>query len=165
MRYLKWTVDLAIALCLCLLALVTVPPMLGYQVYAVISRSMSPALEVGSAVYVRAEKFEDIQVGDIITFLLGESRTTVTHRVVGKDEAEQTFVTQGDANDQPDGRQTGYSDVIGVVKFSLPYFGCFAVLLDGICEKLIFAGILLWLMLADGILSGRTHIRIREEAY
>lgn len=161
MRYLKQMIDLALLFGIVILALTALPPLFGISVYAVASRSMEPALLVGSAVYVVPEEFENIRTGDIITFRIGGS-ASATHRVVEKEEESRTFVTQGDANDQPDGKHIGYADVLGVVRLSIPYLGYLAVILGRAEGKLLCTGLILWLLLLDGIVSGRNLIRIRE---
>ena len=46
----------------------TVPRLLGYEVYEVISGSMEPEIPVGSVIYVKAAEPEMISGGDIIAF-------------------------------------------------------------------------------------------------
>lgn len=55
------------------------PSVLGYQMYIVLSGSMSPAIETGSIAVVKPVAPESIQVGDVITFDGGSSSVT-THR-------------------------------------------------------------------------------------
>lgn len=52
----------------------------GLQVYTVLSGSMEPAYSVGSLIYVKKTAAEDIEAGDVITFLVSED-TIATHRV------------------------------------------------------------------------------------
>ncbi len=44
--------------------------MLGYQMYTVLSGSMSPAIETGSIAVVKPVAPESIQVGDVITSMV-----------------------------------------------------------------------------------------------
>ena len=61
----------------------TVPPLLDYQPYAVISGSMEPAIPTGSLVYIKGMEAQDVQEGDVIAFYGGyDSSAIVTHRVV-----------------------------------------------------------------------------------
>ena len=53
----------------------------GLQVFTVLSGSMEPTYHVGALIYVKKTAPEDIQAGDVITFMLNET-TTATHRVV-----------------------------------------------------------------------------------
>ncbi len=71
----------------------------GVQVYSVISGSMEPEYPVGSLIYVKEVKPSEVQVGDVITFVLS-NKTPATHRVIAIDKDNQLFYTQGDANYQ-----------------------------------------------------------------
>ena len=51
----------------------------GLQVFTVLSGSMEPTYHVGALIYVKKTAPEDIQAGDVITFMLNET-TTATHR-------------------------------------------------------------------------------------
>lgn len=96
--------------------------LLGYTPYAVLSGSMTPQYQVGDLVYSHEAAPEDIDVGDVITFLAADGQTVVTHRVVAADRTAGTFTTKGDANDTEDGA-VPYERVLGVVRFSLPRVG------------------------------------------
>lgn len=162
MKCLKWIIDAALAACLLTLGALAVPSALGFHTYAVISRSMAPALPVGSMVYVKKKDFDDIRAGDIITFRFGEGNLPVTHRVVEKNGEEKTFQTRGDANERPDGRAVQYAQVDGVVRFAVPWLGYAAVLLTGGAQKLLAGGALCWLFLMRAILSNIMEIKAKE---
>lgn len=162
MRYLKRTFDIILGAYLLFLAILAVPSLLGYEVYTVVSKSMAPAIDVGAAVFVKENEFEEICEGDVITFMLGENRTCVTHRVVGQDVQTRSFVTQGDANKQADGNLVAYEDVVGVVRFSVPYLGYLELMLEDSARKMLLVGILAWLFLMDMILTDLLMIRKRE---
>lgn len=101
--------------------------LLGMRPFAVLSGSMEPAYPVGSLIYVKATDFEDIKVGDAITFVFNEDLDVVTHRVYAIADAEnQLFQTKGDANATPDGAPVHYKNVVGVVQYSIPYLGYIA---------------------------------------
>lgn len=97
--------------------------LLGYTPYCVISGSMTPTYCVGDLVYAKHAEFEEIAVGDPITFLMNDSGLIVTHRVIDVDSENKWFYTQGDANATPDGSPVPYQNVIGVVRFSIPKLG------------------------------------------
>ena len=103
----------------------------GFNVYAVLSGSMEPALPVGSLVCVAPESAESIQEGDVISFMASED-LVVTHRVVGVEVAEDgsagdagglRFRTQGDANSTPDASPVLEANLIGKVVFVVPALG------------------------------------------
>ena len=102
----------------------TIPKLFGYQIYNVLTSSMTPALPPGSAIYVKACGAQDLEPGDIITFTLSSSTTLVeTHRVVENDWQARQLVTKGDANADVDIDPVAYDRVVGKVVFSIPVLG------------------------------------------
>lgn len=80
--------------------------LIGLQVFTVLSGSMEPDYPVGSLIYVKKVDASELEVGDVITFMLDED-TVATHRIVKvlEDENDPTvlrFRTKGDANDTED---------------------------------------------------------------
>ena len=57
----------------------------GIQVYSVISGSMEPEYPVGSLIYVKDVDPSQIQVNDVITYVLPNDMPS-THRVIGIDK-------------------------------------------------------------------------------
>ena len=96
--------------------------LLGYREMAVLSGSMEPAIPVGSIVCVKPTEASQLQAGDVCTYLLPDGSTYVTHRVLSVDSEARTLVTQGDANDAPDG-EIAFSQVFGRAAFHLPLLG------------------------------------------
>lgn len=97
------------------------PVLMGCTELAVLTGSMQPALPVGSLVYIKEADPAQLQPGDVVTYRL-EGDTMVTHRVVENLPEEGCLVTQGDANQQPDG-QIAYDRVVGKMVFHLPWLG------------------------------------------
>ena len=106
---------------LALAVILVVPAVLGYTELAVLTGSMEPTLPVGSLIYIQETDPAQLQVGDVVTYQL-EGDTMVTHRVVENTPAENYLVTQGDANQDPDGEIT-YDRIMGKMAFHLPYLG------------------------------------------
>ena len=99
----------------------------GLKVYTVLSGSMEPHFHTGSVIYVRNVHPQELEVGDIITFMLNES-TVATHRIVeilpdGNDPSVLRFRTKGDANNEADSGAVHMNNIIGKPIFSIPYFG------------------------------------------
>ena len=95
----------------------------GCSMYTIESSSMAPELQVGTLVVVKPTEFEEIETGDIISYVLNEKGTIVTHRVTDIDESSESFTTKGDMNDAEDAAVVYYENVIGVVIFKIPYIG------------------------------------------
>lgn len=92
------------------------------QVYSVISGSMEPEYPVGSLIYVKEVDPSEIEVGDVITYVLPNDMPS-THRVIGVDAANQHFFTKGDANDISDGAPVHFKNLIGTPVFKIPLLG------------------------------------------
>lgn len=96
--------SLAILLCVAWV----VPSALGYERYVITGGSMSGAFEKGSVAFAKPVPVHDLVVGDVITYLPPDDSgvdNLVTHRIVSTDvdDAGRTaYVTQGDANPDPD---------------------------------------------------------------
>lgn len=109
------------------LAMIVVPALLRATPYTVLTGSMAPTIPPGSLVVVRPAPFEDLEMGDVVTYQLrsGEA-TVVTHRVVGvgtRGDGETVLTTRGDANDAPDLDPVSEVQVRGAVAYHLPYLG------------------------------------------
>ena len=103
----------------------TVTPIPGnIQAKVVKSGSMEPSIKTGDLVVIAPS--QTYEIGDVITF--GPDTATqipTTHRIVsvsGSGES-QTFVTQGDANEEPDPITVNREDVSGKVVVTVPYLG------------------------------------------
>lgn len=91
----------------------------GYQPYVVLSGSMEPSVRAGSVIFADT-RFREINANDIITFQNGSG--TVTHRAVQVNE-NGAIITKGDANKTEDPVPVSASQVVGIVRFSLPCLG------------------------------------------
>ncbi|OTN75962.1 signal peptidase I [Enterococcus sp. 8G7_MSG3316] len=120
----------------------------GYKGYTVISGSMEPTLKVGDYVVVKAEDFDQLQVGEIITF--EDEGMMVTHRIISiTDEGIQT---RGDHNTVNDMKQVTEDKFVGRMAVHIPYLGhvmiwmqnplIFAVVLGLIAVRIAF--LILW---------------------
>lgn len=130
---------LVILLCIPL----TVPRLFGYQLYAIVSGSMEPAIPIGSVVYARQTSPQEIAMGEVIVFYGGHDSTTViTHRAVENHQEEQELLTKGDANAQNDVLPIAYGNVIGRVELSIPLLGYLLPLMANMSGKIYLAGVL-----------------------
>ena len=98
--------------------------------YTIVSPSMNPVIKVYDVVVnTKVNKQEDIEVGDIITYISTNSTSegmTITHRVVAISKAENgayEYQTQGDNNSEPDGVLVTFDNVIGKEIFVIPKLG------------------------------------------
>lgn len=108
----------------------TVPKLLGYQPYTVVSGSMEPAITTGSLVYVRAVEPETVVEKEVIAYYGGRDRNSViTHRVVENNVSDREFITKGDANAANDMTPVPYHNLLGRVELTIPSLGYAAQLL------------------------------------
>ena len=109
-----------------LLFIFFIPQCLGYKPYNIQTGSMTPKYPVGSMIYVKSIPFDQLQVGDVITYHTGDGSGdgwVVTHRVTQIDSGNQMLVTKGDANNTEDG-SIMYASVIGkATDFCIPFLG------------------------------------------
>ncbi|MFB6069252.1 MAG: signal peptidase I [Halobacterium sp.] len=93
--------------------------------YVVMSGSMEPEISPGDVVVVKSVPADQIERGDVVTFLRERSSRPVTHRVVGVLERDGglAFRTKGDANEDPDPTPVPSQNVVGEVWFVIPYIG------------------------------------------
>lgn len=121
----------------------TVPRLLGYQIYTVISGSMEPEIPLGSLVYVAEVDPETVMEGDVIAFYGGSNNgAIITHRVVYNQTVVKSFVTKGDANDTEDIIPVEYNRLIGVVTKTIPKLGSVMTVFTETRGKLFAAGLL-----------------------
>lgn len=102
------------------------------QPTTVISGSMRPTLDVGDVVIIAKVSADTIKTGDIIQFREAEGITTV-HRVVEIQEIEgkKVFITQGDANSEPDAKPVIPENVVGKAVLDIPKIGWAAIAVKG----------------------------------
>jgi signal peptidase I len=134
---------------LILVALPTVMPALGHQVFVVRGASMEPSIPLGSVVVVRAVDPTEVHVGDVLTFHMPHG-TVVTHRVtaISADDGNLAFQTKGDASQSADTTLVPASAVVGGVEYSLPGVGYLIYVLGSTAGVLVALAILAALLLA-----------------
>ena len=130
------TVILLAVLAVCLP--LSVPKLLGYQVYDVVSGSMDPDIPVHSVVLVQPAAPEELQPGEIVAYRSGSS--VVIHRLVENHIVEGELVTKGDANAEPDPLKVEYAGVLGTVTVHIPFIGIYAGALNTLPGKLYAFG-------------------------
>ena len=133
----------------------TVPRVMGYQIYHVVSGSMTPAIPKNSVVYVKDVEPETVEDGDVIAFQREES--VITHRVLENRFVVGEFVTKGDANTAEDLNPVPYDAYIGKVTLHIPALGGIMALLSSDVGK-----IYMLLLLASGAMLNILAARMRE---
>ncbi len=144
---------------------IAVPALVGGMPLTILTGSMAPALPPGTLVVVKPTPVDEIEVGDVLTFQLESGKPAlVTHRVVarvtdtGSDAVR--FVTQGDANAQPDAGEVLPVQIKGTVWFAVPWLGWVNQFMGGARDWLVpviaaaLFGYAVWMIFA-GLLGSR----------
>lgn len=113
----------------------TLPRLLGYQTYNVVSGSMEPEIPVGSLLFVERIDPYEVKEDDVITFY--SNATVVSHRVVRNNTIEGKFTTKGDANENVDMNDVRYNDLIGIMRYHLPLMGAVGAYISTWTGKLL----------------------------
>ncbi len=145
------------------------PSVIGYQIYIVLSGSMSPTFDAGSVVFVRPLPPEEIRVGDILTYKVRGGDSIVTHRVVEivEEDGKLGFITRGDANDVNDEGILEPERVIGRVNYYLPYLGrlmTFTQTKQGLLTLVFIPGILIIIYELKNILQYAVAMEKEKQA-
>ena len=132
----------------------TVPLVMGYQVYDVVTGSMEPEIPVGSVVYVKDTDPLNVEEGQIIAYQREEG--VIVHRVVTNRTSLGEFVTKGDANQVEDLEPIPYEAFLGVTEMHLPMVGAFMAIYASTVGK-----IYLLLTAACGVMFNMVASRMR----
>lgn len=112
--------------------------MFKYQALTIGSGSMSPKIEKGDIVILKAisrSELGEIKKGDILVH--NHDNKIIVHRVVKilNVNGKTNFITKGDHNDTKDSWVIKETDVIGVVKFKVKWLGMPTVALNELLNK------------------------------
>lgn len=101
-----------------------------YNAYVVLTGSMLPEIVPNDVVITKKKSPEELEVGDIITFISSDTRLSniiVTHRIkeIFQDPTtgKYTYRTKGDANNTVDFALAEDHNIIGKVIFKIPKLG------------------------------------------
>jgi signal peptidase I len=147
-----------------LTASIVVPRAMGWQGMIVLSGSMEPALKTGGLAFmepISSNELGSIQRGDILTYRLQQGTGLVSHRVVDIIDGPQgrAFITRGDANEENDRETVQAGQVVGKVRFDLPYLGAAVQRLQDRTTYYAFIGIPAALLIATELWNIAREIR------
>ena len=120
-KILKIVLNVILIIILVFLVLLLLLPIVGINNKVVVSGSMEPNIHVGSLIYIKQVNFNNLNVGDVITYSLGD--TTITHRIISIDYDSLTCITKGDANESIDLSAVSSSQIVGKVFLTIPILG------------------------------------------
>lgn len=115
-----------ISLVLVFIIIFLVSGIFRYSMSAIASNSMYPALKKGDAVLIEAvdDKNKDTLQKDMIV-AFEDNGNIITHRIVSIEliDGVEYVITKGDNNDIKDVTKKTKDDIIGIVRFRIPYLG------------------------------------------
>lgn len=101
-----------------------------FNAYVVLSGSMLPSIQIKDIVVTKKVAEEELEIGDIITFISPDSRfggISITHRIVDKyyDESSGSYSyrTRGDNNNVADSALVPNNNILGKVILKIPKLG------------------------------------------
>ena len=124
----------------------------GYSVFEVQTGSMSTTINPGDMILVKSDP--DIQLNDIITYK--QDGEFITHRVI--EVYNETYVTQGDANNDKDDPITK-SQVVGKVVKIFPGFG---IIRNTLFNPFVLIALIITLYLISSIFRRGKNMKVKE---
>ena len=97
----------------------------GYKTFIVLTGSMEPSINAGDLVIVKGAEKNNIKPGDVITYSVGNTEQTVTHRVteIVEKNNKTYYKTKGDNNNSVDSELIQYENVLGTMSFKIGKLG------------------------------------------
>jgi signal peptidase I len=95
-----------------------------YNLYAVQSSSMEPAIGKGSIVLVN--KIDEYPINSVVSYISTDhDNLVITHRIVAVEHLENgiAYQTRGDSNDKKDPGKITSGDIVGKVILDIPFLG------------------------------------------
>lgn len=122
------------------------PSVFGITPMVVMSGSMSGTeeghIEIGDLILVDKADPEQLEEGDVIAFMQGQ--TIVTHRIVTIETTaagERMFYTKGDSNNAMDDEPVREENLVGIYKMRIPKLGDLAMFMQTPLGMILFMGI------------------------
>lgn len=108
---------------------------------------MEPVLKEGSLLLNEIDDFDQIKVGDVITYKTQNADMYITHRVKKIDTKQKRILCKGDANKVDDTTYIDYkSQYQGTLIFNMPVMGSILSFLHGTWGRFISIVIMLFLL-------------------
>jgi signal peptidase len=161
---------LALVAILALIVIASSADIFGHRTYVVRTGSMSPSIPAGSVVFDARQS--TYKIGNVITFIepgmtSANSSDLVTHRIVAiqKEGVVTYYQVKGDANKAPDANLVPNSNVVGVVKHSIPKIGYLVSFIKSLPGIIIFIIIPATIIVYEELGNIKDEvIRLRNEA-
>lgn len=137
---------------------IVIPAMGGGRALTVMTSSMQETLPPGTLVVTMPVRAAEIEVGDVLTYQLRSGQPTlVTHRVVQRlllADGRTAFRTKGDSSPAPDLDLVEEVQVVGTVRYSIPYLGWATRMFTGVAGNWVVSALVAGLFLYSGVMIG-----------
>ena len=140
------------------------PSFLGIKSFVIVSESMEPTIMTNDVIFITQSEKEDLEVGDIISFHVGDYINT--HRIVKIEErnGQDVYITKGDNNKTEDKGYVEYEDIEGKYIFKLSGFGTVTKILRSKITLVVLL-ILLVLISYHEVNVSKRKLKRKEERY
>ena len=138
------------------------PSVFGIKTFCIISGSMEPEIEINDVVLIKEVPQNEIDKGDIISFVVNGE--TITHRVINIESrnGELLYTTQGDANNIEDETKITFEDIEGKYIGKIPKIGKIILALKSKVTLGIVLVILISLYIVEQRINNKKIKRNRE---
>ncbi len=98
---------------------------LGVRQYVIMTGSMEPNYNIGDIIIDKEIEKEDIKIGDVITYSVGDGKHTISHRIIKivEENGETLYQTKGDNNNAPDSELVSYNQIQGKAIYKIDKIG------------------------------------------
>ena len=138
----------------------SIPSIFGIKTFTIISGSMEPTFEIDDVIFVKEYNINELEKGDIISFVQGED--IITHRIdkIDKNEKETIFITKGDANNVTDTNKVKASQIEGKYIFKISKVG---KILNILKNKVIFIIVIIILIICYLIEKNKISKKVKRK--
>ena len=143
------------------------PPL--FDAYVIVSPSMVPTIKVQDGIIIQRIEAEELNKGDIISFLSSDMRyqgMVITHRIVGIEKSQSgdyLFRTKGDNNSVEDSALVKSSDIYGRVIFKIPFLGYIRQFLSNYMGWFLCIVVPLLYIIITEIIKVRKQLAIKDQ--
>lgn len=142
------------------------PSIFGIKTFTIISSSMEPTFKIDDIIFVKKIDENQLQIGDIISFI--QDKDIITHRIekIEKNDSELVFITKGDANSTTDINKVKLSQIEGKYIFKISKVGkIFYILKNKVVFIIVTIILLICYIIEKNKISKKIERKEKREQY
>lgn len=123
-----------------------IPDFAGYTPFVIATGSMEPQIKVNDIIITKKIKNENsLKVGDIISYRSKTDDIVITHRIyeIKNEDGKKYYIMKGDNNNQVDGEEVEFSNIVGKYRFMIPGVGFLVTYLKSPLGMVMVIGVIL----------------------